>query len=374
MNDKITEPRCPYFRKCGGCAFQDVDYASQLENKRRRLCETIHHEVDSVHSGPEYHYRSRMDMVFHPKGLGFREKGSWRHIVDIEQCVISNQKLNDLIREIRDFFTEIDAFDSRTHIGTFRYAVMRTPPQDSSVSIILNQDSPKQDSATALIERFARSTSAANVVLTRTPPNREVSVSEDYTVVKGLDWIKEDFLGRNFYYPVQGFFQNNHTVAEKIHVFCRERLQSYDTAGAHLLDLYGGVGPFAVINADLFRSVTLIESYAPAVLAAATNFNHNQIENARTLSLNAKQLKTIELPQPLVVILDPPRSGTHPKAINYLNTIRPELILYISCNIKQLAMDLEKLTHYSIRSASMFDLFPQTPHMEAVIELVPKEL
>ncbi len=371
-DDKMTEPRCPYFGKCGGCAFQDMEYSVQLENKSHRLAENIHREIDSVHSGPEYHYRSRMDMVFHPEGIGFREKGSWRHIVDIEQCAISNQQLNGLIREVRSFFSRIDAFDSRLHKGTFRYAVMRTPPQDSSVSIVLNQDSPKKESAVKLIEEFARSTSAHNVVVTQTPPNRDVSISEDYSVVKGLDWIREDYLDKSFHFPVQGFFQNNHTVAEKIHAYCRNRLRSYDTADTHLLDLYGGVGPFSVINADLFRSITLIESYAPAVLAAAVNFKHNHIGNAQTLSLNAKQLKTVELPRPLIVVLDPPRSGTHPKAINFLNTIRPELILYVSCNIKQLAIDLDKFSNYEIRTAAMFDLFPQTPHMEAVIELVPK--
>jgi 23S rRNA (uracil1939-C5)-methyltransferase len=140
---EMTEPLCPYFRSCGGCAFQDVDYATQLENKRDKLSKALRFDEIPIFAGGDYYYRQRMDMVFHPKGLGFREKGSWHRIVDVEKCVISNEELNSLIAEIREFFRGVDAFDFKTRIGSYRYAVIRTPPADSAVSIVLNKDSKK---------------------------------------------------------------------------------------------------------------------------------------------------------------------------------------------------------------------------------------
>lgn len=369
----MAEPLCPYFRKCGGCAFQDVDYKIQLENKWEKLSQALRFEEIPVFSGSDYYYRQRMDMVFHPGGLGFREKGSWQRIVDVEKCVISNEELNSLIREIREFFQDVDAFDHKTHVGTFRFAVMRTPPSDSAVSIVLNKDSDKLPEARKRIEAYAKKTSARNVLMTYVTHDSGASISDEYAVVKGLDMLCETYLGRTFRYHVQGFFQNNHDIAEKLHAYCHDLLKSYPTQKAHLLDLYGGVGAFGIINADLFEDVTILENYEPAIEACEGNIKENEISNVKPILMDAKHLKILELPEPLYAILDPPRSGMNPRTLKRLNEIKPELIVFISCNVKLLRRELPYLSNYRIKSAALFDLFPQTPHQEAVIELVRNE-
>lgn len=368
----MAKPKCPYYGKCGGCSSQDVDYSSQLEIKKESLSRAIHYDDIQVFSGDEYGYRHRMDMIFHPKGLGFREKGSWHKAVDVTRCVISCERLNHLINEIREFFKEVDAFDPKQHRGTFRYAVMRTPPSDSSVSIVLNKEADNLDKTKRLIGEFAAKTTAKNVLITYVIPHRDVSVSEDYEVVKGKDLIKEDYLGRTYWYPIQGFFQNNHTVSEQMHAYCHNLLQPYPTEEAHLLDLYGGVGTFGILNAKMFKDVTSVENYEQAIEASSRNIKENKVVNVKPVLLDAKRLKTLEFPQPLYVIVDPPRSGIHPKAIKQLNELQPELILYVSCNVKLLGRELVQLDKYAIKSAALFDLFPQTPHQEAVVELVRK--
>jgi 23S rRNA (uracil-5-)-methyltransferase RumA len=370
----MAEPQCPYFGKCGGCSAQDLDYSSQLEIKKENLAKAIHYDDIQVFAGGEYGYRHRMDMIFHPEGLGFREKGSWRKAVDVERCVISNERLNQFIGEIRNFFNEIDAFDPKQHTGTFRYAVMRTPPSDSSVSFVLNKDSENLNVAKQMIVEFAARTTADNVLITRVIPHRDVSVSEDYEVIKGTDLIKEEYLGRTFWYPIQGFFQNNHDVSETMHAYCHELLQSYPTERADLLDLYGGVGTFGILNAGLFKNVTTVENYDQAIKACERNIDENKVDNVKPVLLDAKRLRTLELPQFLFVIADPPRSGIHPKALKRLRELQPKTILYVCCNIKLLGRELMQLEEYAIKSAALFDLFPQTPHQEAVIELVKKTL
>jgi 23S rRNA (uracil-5-)-methyltransferase RumA len=369
----MTEPLCPYFKKCGGCAFQDIDYEAQLDNKRDKLAQALQFEDIPVYSGSDYHYRQRMDMVFHPGGLGFREKGSWRRIVDVEECVISNKELNSLIEEIREFFRGVDAFDNRTHTGTYRFAVMRTPPADSAVSIVLNKDSDRLDEARTKVKEYAVRTSAKNVLMTYISHDSGASISDEYEVVKGSDMLEESYLGFIFKYHIQGFFQNNHEMAEVLHKYCNDLMKSYQRKGAHLLDLYGGVGTFGIINAGLFKDVTILENYEPAIQACEGNIRENGLSNVKSILMDAKHLKILELPEPLYAILDPPRSGMNPRTLKRLNEIKPELIVFISCNVKLLRRELPYLSNYKIKSAALFDLFPQTPHQEAVIELLPKK-
>ncbi|MBN1258756.1 class I SAM-dependent RNA methyltransferase [Candidatus Peregrinibacteria bacterium] len=367
----MRTPFCPHFGLCGGCATQHLPYEVQLENKKIRLIQEIGYKNVQVFSGDEFGYRNRMDFIFHPSGLGNREKGKWWRWVDIEKCLISNDRLNEIIAEIRRFFgTEIDAFDLKNHGGTFRYAVIRTPQKDSSVSFVLNKASSRLDAAIEQVKRFAAQSDVKNVLITYMPPDSDRSVGEEFFVVKGSDTLEETFLGKTFRYSAQGFFQNNSPMAEKMHEYVNGLLLKYDTKYAHLLDLYGGVGTFGIINSGLFKSVTTLESFEGCTLAAKENIKLNNAANVEAVCLDAAQLKKLDFPKPLYVVNDPPRSGMHAKTIKRLNELAPHVIIYISCNVKQLGLELKKFKDYKIRSAAIFDLFPQTNHMESVIELI----
>jgi 23S rRNA (uracil-5-)-methyltransferase RumA len=366
----MATPQCPHFNECGGCSFQHVDYSTQLENKRKALESATGFKEIKVISGKEYGYRNRMDFIFHPHGIGFRKKRRWGEIVDIKHCAISNEGINSIVPEIRDFFAGADVFRVGKNSGTFRYAVIRAPRGGSSVSFVLNSESTKIKEAVEKIKEFAEKTSTSNVIVTYVQPNTDTSISDDFFAVKGTDMIKETLLGKEFLYSVQGFFQNNTDMAEKMQEYVRNLLKNYETKDAHLLDLYAGVGTFGIINADLFYDVTIIESVPQCIDAAKINLANNSISNAKAIVLDAKQLKKVELAKPLFVITDPPRSGMHPKTIEQLKALKPEVIIYVSCNPQQLGKDILKFKGYKVKSAAMLDLFPQTPHVEAVVELV----
>jgi 23S rRNA (uracil-5-)-methyltransferase RumA len=368
----MAEPKCAYFGRCGGCGSQHIDYPAQLENKRRLVAACCGFPDVKVFSGNEYGYRNRMDFIFHSSGLGFRMKGEWKSIVDVKRCEISEERLNSLLSEVRSFFTRPDWFDSRRKTGTFRYAVIRTPGCGSSISFVLNPDSMKVQEAIGRINEFAKVSSADNIVVTYVEPNTDISISDENFVVKGSGMLKEKLLGNGFLYSVQGFFQNNTAMADRMHEYCHALLGKYDTKDAHLLDLYGGVGTFGINNASLFRGVTIVEGVKQAIDAAQGNIMANHAENARAIVSDDRHLKKIELPSPLYVITDPPRSGMHPDAIQYLNRSKPAVIIYISCNPEQMKKDLPKFREYDTKSVAVFDLFPQTPHCETVVELVRK--
>ncbi|MBI2573594.1 23S rRNA (uracil(1939)-C(5))-methyltransferase RlmD [Candidatus Woesearchaeota archaeon] len=374
----MATPLCAYFGSCGGCTTQHIEYEKQLENKRLTIAKAL--KIDDViiqtFSDEPYNYRNRMDFIFHPNGVGFRERGSFHKIVDVEKCVISDPVINALLVEVRDFFRGVDTFDLKRKSGLMRYALIRaTKLGDSAISFVLNDDAKEKESMVEKIRVFAEQSHAKNVLISFLEAARDDSTSDQFMAVKGEEYLEEELCGKRFRFLTQGFFQNNTAMAQKMQEYVRSLLQQYPTKETYsvLLDLYGGVGTFGIINADLFKNVTIIESVAPAIQYANHNIIHNQVKNAKAMVLDAKSLMRVKLDKPLYVITDPPRTGMHPKTIEQLNFLGPEVMIYISCNLEQLARELPKFKAYEVKSVALFDLFPQTNHCETVVELVRKK-
>jgi len=370
----MADALCPYFGKCGGCSSQHIEYATQLENKRSVVARNtgVNSESIKVFYDAPFHYRNRMDFIFHPRGLGLREKGNWKSVVDVDACVISNDKLNQLLKEVREYFKGVDAFDVQRKTGTYRYAVIRTPSNSTSISFVLNEDSNKTADAIEKIKSYAKVSSASSILVTYVPKDKDSSISEEFFVVKGSDMINEDYLNKSFEYSVQGFFQNNTAMAEKMHEYVNELIKAHgieNTKDLNLLDLYAGVGTFGINNSELFKKVFIVESDKHCIDSAKVNIKKNNLNNAQATLMDAAGLKKLRLENPLFVITDPPRSGMHPKTIEELRRIKPKHMIYISCNVEQLGKDIKKFSKYTLKSVAMFDLFPQTPHIEAIVEL-----
>ncbi len=368
----MAEPLCEYFGTCGGCTAQHLDYAEQLENKKKALAKAIRFPGILIFSDKEYGYRNRMDFSFHKSGLGLRKKDKPNHVVDVKRCVICNEKINSLLAEVNGYFKEVDACDLKTNTGVFKSAVIRATTFSSSILFTLNPESPGLEEAADRLKEFAKQTSADNIIINYAVSDNDDSEPEESVVLKGTDTLKEILFGKEFLFSAQGFFQNNTMMAEKMQEYCNSLLKKYDPKNAHLLDVYAGVGTFGIINSGLFSGTTMIESFKPCVKIAELNIAKNDAKNTKALALDAKSLMRISLPEPLFVIADPPRSGMDPKAIELLRKLEPKALIYISCNVHQLAKDLPKFKEYAIKSAALFDLFPQTAHSEAVVELLRK--
>jgi tRNA/tmRNA/rRNA uracil-C5-methylase (TrmA/RlmC/RlmD family) len=236
----------------------------------------------------------------------------------------------------------------------------------------LNEDSNKTADAIEKIKSFAKISSASSILVTYVPKDTDSSISEEFFVVKGSDMINEYYLNKSFEYSVQGFFQNNTAMAEKMHQYVNELIKAHGlekTKDLNLLDLYAGVGTFGINNSELFKKVFIVESDKHCIDSANVNIKKNNLKNADATLMDAAGLKKLRLENPLFVITDPPRSGMHPKTIEELRRIKPKNMIYISCNVEQLGKDLKKFSKYTLKSVAMFDLFPQTPHIEAIVEL-----
>ena len=352
---------CQYSPQCGGCDLQHLEYKTQLENKKKQISKLLNFQNTEILSGPECNYRNRMDFLFFPGGIGLRDKNN-RKIIDIEDCPIANSRINELLKEIREseYFTEYSQECS--------FAVIRASSKDYSISFVLRPNLKNKEEIIEKVREFSKKINAKNILVTF-PEKVEDSTSSDYLIIKGKDYLEEEFLNLNFRYPTQGFFQNNPSVAEMMLKYVKELLSKYSIREAHLLDLYGGVGTFGVTNYKEFRKITIIESFPPAIEMAKENIKLNQVKNAEAFALDAQQLRKVKLSAPLYVITDPPRSGMDEKVIVLLKELQPEAIIYISCNPQQLAKDVLKFKKCKLKSVALFDLFPQTKHFEVIAEL-----
>ncbi len=374
-------PLCPYFGTCGGCSAQHIPYELQLENKQKvvlnelRKNHVIYDGEIPLFFGESYSYRNRMDFVFSQMGPGLRQKERFNHIVPIEQCVIANKKINQLLSDVRSWFAanrnEIDIFNLQRMTGTLKYAVTRAAEHtdSSTVSFVLNEDSPKFGHHIELIRRF--STTAKNIVIARVPSKSDLSTSTDCFAVKGDVFMDELLCDRQFHFSSQGFFQNNTKMTEKMISYSKDVLHKYDTH-APLIDLYGGAGTFGVSLGSIFEKTTIIDIEGPNITMANKNMIGNKVKG-EALAGDASLLAKINLPKRWFLITDPPRTGMHPKVIKLIQSLAPSVILYVSCNPQQLAKELKHFTSYAIKSVAVFDLFPQTPHEEVIAELCMNE-
>jgi tRNA/tmRNA/rRNA uracil-C5-methylase (TrmA/RlmC/RlmD family) len=320
-------PRCALFGECGGCQYQHLDYAEQLEWKRRQVEELLRHmakvefPVAPVMASPQhYGYRSKITPHFEPDGegaiqeIGFLRQGRRKEIVDVPQCHIATDAINAALESGR--------------------AGIRSRRWKRGATLLL------RDTGSAVL----------------TDPNA--------TALTTVDGLTFEFLAGDF-------FQNNPFILE---AFTRYAVEQAAAGGArHMVDAYCGSGLFSLCAARKFESVTGIEISPTAVERAAKNAARNGLGNCRFVAGSAEAIfENIALPaEETAVLIDPPRRGSDELFLTQLIAYGPRTIVYVSCNPATQMRDLRQLLDagWALTAVQPFDLFPQTKHLECVITL-----
>jgi 23S rRNA (uracil-5-)-methyltransferase RumA len=377
-------PLCKHFGSCGGCSAQHIPYSLTLDNKKKFISDQLRHmnitapeNIEIKYTAP-YHYRNRMDFVFFAGGLGLREKDKFDKIIPIDRCEIANEKVNALLTEVKEWFskTELDAFNLKNKQGTMKYALIRASEynDDSTICFALNSESGQLAYHIDQIKEFAKKTTAKNIVIARVAAQHDDSTSDDYFEVKGTETMEELFLGKKIEFHSQGFFQNNPKTAMLMVEHAEHIFSKYDTNNYTLLDLYGGVGTFGLCIADKFKKTVIIESVPESIVCAKKNIQHNNIANAEAHCLDSAKMGKVISKGNLFAITDPPRSGMTRQAIENLIALEPEVIIYVSCNPQQFSREMLIFQKkYELKSITVFDMFPQTTHIETMAALVRKK-
>ncbi|MGH9906880.1 MAG: class I SAM-dependent RNA methyltransferase [Pyrinomonadaceae bacterium] len=326
------EPPCPYFGRCGGCDFQHLEYEAQLEAKVGIVQDCLHRIAGladvpeiKIHPSPRsWHYRSRANWQFNQqtRALGYFERGTHR-VCDVAECAVLvpelQATLEKLREEIRDNSLEIAVSDVDVVAG------------DNCVSV--------------------------------NPPCGEFSSHE----------VRRQVGNETYYFNPNAFFQTNHNLLEPL-----VDVAIGEMRGRTAIDLYCGVGLFTLPLARRFEHVIGVESSRIAARFAEQNLDNAGLLNAQIVTSRLADWlrQNSHAVSADFVLLDPPRTGAEAGVIEGVVGLRPQHVSYVSCDPATLARDLKVLLArgYLLDSVAAFDMFPQTHHVETVVDLAAQGL
>ncbi len=349
-----TPPRCPVFGRCGGCQWQHITYSSQLKYKEEILKETLQRigglkgvEIESIIPSPkDYWYRNRVTLsTWFQKGehrVGYHEEKSKGRIA-VDGCPISSKPIDRAIFRLAKFL-----------ISTPRYPLKKIHiASDESTAYIGFVPIRKNDSKSlnSICNHLGRFIEEEKVLI---PENEEE--------------FEFNLLGLRFYSAPSVFIQANKEINELL----IQTVDEWANLKGHerVLDLYCGIGTFSLYVARRVEEVVGVDVNARAVSLANKSARANSITNVVFYALPSELFVEEAVRQGNkfdLIILDPPREGAK-EALKRISGLSSEKIIYISCDPPTLARDLKMLTElgYQILKIRLFDMFPQTYHIESV--------
>ncbi|AFK22717.1 23S rRNA (uracil(1939)-C(5))-methyltransferase RlmD [Pyrococcus sp. ST04] len=347
--------RCKVFGKCGGCTLQHLDYSYQITFKEEKLEKILGISVKVIPSPRIFGHRNRIDLAVTVEGIGFRERGKWWKVVDIDECPVFGKTSKKAIKRLREFIEEenISVWNIRQDSGFMRYMVLREGKFTGEVMVNLvtkegTLPNPQGyfDFATSIYWSINRSKS-------------DVSYG-DVERFWGKEYIMEELDGVKYLIHPNSFFQTNSYQAVNLVKFVASYVE-----GDRILDMYAGVGTFGIYIAKKGAKVTGFDSNEFAIEMARKNSALNNVDAEFFVGTD----RDVEISGYDTVIVDPPRAGLHPKLIKRLNERGPEYIVYVSCNPKTFHQNIVELNNYRIEEIIGLDMFPHTPHVELVAKL-----
>ncbi len=385
--DRIDAP-CPYFGRCGGCRLQHLSYPAQLAFKEKQVRDCLTRigglgpfELRPILGAPDiYGYRNKMEFTIVRGGvdkpaIGLHQADRYDVVLDIERCLLQSETMNGLLDELRvqAGARRLPVYDQASGDGLLRFATLREGRRTAEAMVNIVAAAPAVEALTPVAEGLrTRVPSVASVVLNVNAKKASVAVGSEEHLLLGRDHIRESLGGLTFQVSANSFFQTNTVQAERLFAVVEEacELEGHET----LLDLYSGTGAISLLLARRSRWVYGVEVSAAAIADAVRNARANGIENCTFLPGEVRYvLPTLmrDGVRPEVVVADPPRAGFHPKALHALATLGPARLVYVSCNPSTLARDVGDLVRqgYRLEWVEPVDMFPQTPHIEAVARL-----
>lgn len=400
-----VEPNCPHFGICGGCAYQTMSYENQLQMKAQQVKELLDgvvkdYEWEGIKGSPvQWAYRNKMEFSFGdsykdgPLALGMHKKGSFHDIVTVDSCKITSRDYNEILKAVLHFYEEknVPFYKKMQHVGVLRHLVVRqafcnkdilvnlvTTTQDYGVEGIVHLSDEELEKRLYLNElqeillSLPLEGKIVGILHTHNDSLSDAVIPEKVVTLYGQDYIYEEILGLKFRISPFSFFQTNSKSAEVLYETARGYVG--ETKDKVIFDLYSGTGTIAQMLAPVARKVVGVEIIEEAVEAAGENASLNGLDNCEFIAGDVlKKLDEIT-DKPDIIVLDPPRDGCNPKALDKIIDYGVNELVYISCKPTSLVRDLEVFQHrgYKVVKACAVDQFPGTVHVETVCLLSRK--
>lgn len=391
---------CGHFGICGGCTYISLPYQEQLSIKERQVKELLdsvlykqkkEYVFESIKPSPkEYGYRNKMEFSFGdevkdgPLSLGMHKRGSFYDVVTVNECKIVDEDYRKILTAVLDYFQKekVSFYHRLRHEGYLRHLLVRKASKTGEILIALVTTTQEIHDLTPFAEMLLSlqlDGKIVGILHTKNDSLADVVQSDETITLYGQDYFYEELLGLKFKVSEFSFFQTNSYGAEILYQTARDYigdLSEGKAADKIVYDLYSGTGTIAQLMAPVSKKVIGVEIVEEAVKAARENAALNGLTNCEFLSGDVlKVLDSIE-EKPDFIILDPPRDGIHPKALQKIIDYDVDRMIYISCKITSLVRDLEILLErgYVVEKATCIDQFPWTANIETVVLLSKREV
>ncbi len=424
-----VEPLCEYWRQCGGCQIQALDYMQQLHYKEEKVRNNLRRIGGFSIADTE---KKEQGILFHPiigmeKPFFYRNKAQFpigmdkngkiitgfyaarsHNIIASRNCYLGveiNEKILNLVIAFMERY-QITAYDERTGKGLVRHILIRFGFVTEEIMVCLVVNGNSLPHAKLLIEELKKINGMTSIVLNVNQKNTNVILGEEMINLWGQNYIT-DYIGEvKYQISPLSFYQVNPVQTKRLY----ETVLNYAglTGKETVWDLYCGIGTISIFLAQRAKQVYGVEVVVPAIADARNNAKINGIENVEFFVGKAEEVlpafyeeytrgtqkfvKDIELPantedvrsqieiadkgaakernmlQPDVVVVDPPRKGCDEKCLETIVKVSPARVVYVSCDPATLARDLKYLCEkgYEVREVQPVDMFPQTVHVETV--------
>ncbi|MCR5267233.1 MAG: 23S rRNA (uracil(1939)-C(5))-methyltransferase RlmD [Lachnospiraceae bacterium] len=381
---------CPHFGDCGGCTYRTLPYSEQLKLKEKQVRFLLKDLVDEACFRPilpspvTEGFRNKMEFSFGdsciggPLELGLHKRGSFYDVISVPECRIVDEDYRKILQATLAYFREqqIPFYHKLRHDGILRHLLVRKAARTGE--ILIDLVTTKWSMGTGLVVQ-----NYVNLLLGLQLQGKIVGIlhtcndalsdtirNDQTTVLFGRDHFYEELLGLKFKITPFSFFQTNSLSAEVLY----DTVRSFITTGNELnnsviYDLYSGTGTIAQLLAPVAKEVIGVEIVEEAVMAAKSNAELNGLHNCEFIAGDVLEVLDNITEQPDCIVLDPPRDGIHPKALEKIVAYGVPGIVYISCKPTSLARDLPAFLSagYKVELVQPIDQFPASSHVETVV-------
>lgn len=425
---ELGEPVCGHFGVCGGCTFLSLPKEEQLRLKEQQVRELLkpvceaYCDFDRVFEGikaspRQYGYRNKMEFSFGDEvkdgslALGMHKRGSFHDIVTVSGCKIADEDFGRILQWVLTYFQErgIPYFHKTRHEGYLRHLLVRKAARTGEILVDLvtsgqtpgkkaEEEMPAPGGEAASGEEFFCQDGTAEEALlsgmvkgllelgldgrivgilnTINDSVADAVINQGTKILYGQDYFFEELLGLRFKISPFSFFQTNSLGAEVLYETAREYIGDALTGDGNkvVFDLYSGTGTIAQMLSATAKKVVGVEIVEEAVEAARENAVMNGLTNCEFVAGDVLKVLDGLLDKPDFIVLDPPRDGIHPKALERIIRYGVERMVYISCKPTSLARDLVMLqaAGYRVERGCCVDMFPGTGNIECVVLLSRK--
>ncbi len=377
-SDERIIPNCSVFEKCGGCDFIHTSYENQKIIKKDIVVNTLRkkglsditvHDVVGMDS--PWSYRNKVSVPIREfKGknmIGFYEKKS-HNIVEFNKCdvqtVVSNKIIDTISKALKN--GNLSCYNELNHSGIIRHVVIRNTSNEDYMVVIV---ATKMDKSVDMLKKsiLNEHCEVKSVILNINSKKTNVVLGDSNITLYGDDFIKDYYGDKSFKISPNSFFQINHKQTLKLY---DRAIELAGMSGSTLVDAYCGVGTISIYASDKFQKTIGIDIASSSIKDAKENAKMNDLKNVEYYEGKAEELieDIVVKENNVTLIVDPPRKGCDTKFLDSVIKNNVKDVVYISCNHNTLIRDVEYLliSGYECKDIYLYDMFPQTKHIECV--------